>query len=128
MGDERPRRAGVSSFGISGTNAHVILEEACRVAPAGAGDLVSVAPVGVGVGLGVWCRGCFRAEVAGVAGSGWAVLDYVEGDDGLAPLDVALSLAGRSVFERRAVVLGGGRGELLEGLRALARGVFVWVC
>ncbi|GAA0988881.1 hypothetical protein GCM10009555_071550 [Acrocarpospora macrocephala] len=44
-------------------------------------------------------------------------------DDGLALPDVAYTLVtGRATFERRAVVLGGGRAEVLAALQALAGG------
>ena len=46
---------------------------------------------------------------------------FVGADSGLGVGDVGLSLVGRSVFEHRAVVLGGDRGELLGGwVRLLA--------
>ncbi|MDC0773291.1 type I polyketide synthase, partial [Streptomyces sp. HD] len=116
----RPRRAGVSSFGISGTNAHVILEQAPEpepVEPAGAGRPVLEGPVPWLVSA----RGeaALREQAARLA-------EHVVRTPGLSPLDVGFSLAGtRSAFEQRAVVLGGDREELVAGLRSVAEGVSV---
>ena len=50
--------------------------------------------------------------------------ERVESDGDLGPADVGFSLTvGRSVFERRAVVVGGDRVGLLAGVHDLARGV-----
>lgn len=109
---ERPRRAGVSSFGVSGTNAHLILEEAPE--PSGhAGE----APAGV-VPWVVSARSenALKAQAAALA-------DHVTRHQEPPVAGVAWSLATtRSVFEHRAVVVGEDRTELVAGLRAIADG------
>ncbi|MEU9143438.1 type I polyketide synthase [Streptomyces sp. NPDC048349] len=111
-----PRRVGVSSFGISGTNAHLILEEA---PPEAAEPAVSEeqAPVGA-VPLVVSAR-----SAASLAGQGERLAAFVEGADGVSLADVAAALVSqRSVFGERAVVAAGSSDEALAGLKALARG------
>nr|WP_181773152.1 type I polyketide synthase [Amycolatopsis pittospori] len=104
----RPRRAAVSSFGVSGTNAHVILEQAPeREEPVTTANLPAVPWL-----LSAKSEVALRAQAARLRS---AVA-------GMNPLDVAFSLATtRSRFTHRAVVVGDGE-SLLTGLDALASG------
>ncbi|MFI6094828.1 SDR family NAD(P)-dependent oxidoreductase [Lentzea sp. NPDC051213] len=89
--DGRPRRAGVSSFGISGTNAHVIIEEAPQLAAAEAATAEQLPWV-----LSARTESALRARAG-------QLLSHVDGRD---PAAVAHALiTSRSTFERRAVVL-----------------------
>jgi acyl transferase domain-containing protein/acyl carrier protein len=122
-----PRRAGVSSFGISGTNAHVILEEAPAQddpAPTAEGASGSGTP---GVCTGPLGAGAVPWVVSGkgpgaLSAQARRILDFVGDAPGVSAQDVALSLLDRAALEHRGVVVGGDRQELLAGLGALGRG------
>ncbi|MBD3934963.1 SDR family NAD(P)-dependent oxidoreductase [Streptomyces chumphonensis] len=113
---DRPRRAGVSSFGVSGTNAHVVLEQ-----PAPLAEATSATPGPGATGTVPWVLSgrtpeALRDQAARLA-------EHVAARPETAPDAVGAALAcGRSVFEHRAVVLGEALGELRSALDALAAG------
>ncbi|AXG82183.1 type I polyketide synthase [Streptomyces paludis] len=123
-----PRRAGVSSFGVSGTNAHVILEQAPSAPePAPESDVESTPGSGppatppLVAGVVPWVLSAKSA--ASLRGQAERLLASVRERPGVRPADVGWSLATtRAGFEHRAVVTGAGREELLAGLSALAGG------
>ncbi|MEU8748795.1 beta-ketoacyl synthase N-terminal-like domain-containing protein, partial [Streptomyces parvulus] len=95
---DRPRRAGVSSFGVSGTNAHVILEQAPAVEPD-----EDPAPTR---GLPVVPLVVSAKSRTALADQSERVRRLLEPAGELRPLDVAFSLAtGRSALEHRSVTL-----------------------
>ncbi|MFH9472161.1 type I polyketide synthase, partial [Streptomyces clavifer] len=113
---DRARRAAVSAFGVSGTNAHVIIEQPPAEEPA------EPAPAGT-AGLPVIPWPISGRTPQALREQARRLLDHISADTSLSPLDVGFSLAaGRAVLEHRAVVTGRDRGELLAGVRALADG------
>ncbi|MBM7769840.1 acyl transferase domain-containing protein [Actinokineospora baliensis] len=101
---DRPRRAAVSSFGVSGTNAHVVLEQAGPAPVAAAGTAPDVLPFLVS-----------GRSAAALRAQAQRLLE-VEAE----PVDLARSLAvTRAALEHRAVVIAA---DPADGVRALAEG------
>ncbi|MFD4874197.1 type I polyketide synthase [Streptomyces sp. NPDC058420] len=112
---ERVRRAAVSSFGISGTNAHIILEQA----PSGDGPIErGPEPAVVPLLLSAADEDALRAQAARIADT----LDN-SAESNVRLVDVGWSLVGgRAQLPRRAAVVAEGRAEAVSRLRALAEG------
>ncbi|MBL1102793.1 type I polyketide synthase, partial [Streptomyces coffeae] len=113
----RLRRAGVSSFGISGTNAHVILEEA----PSAEAEPIEETretrpPAAVPVLVSARGGAALRAQAE-------RLRSHLAAHPDLSPADVGYAAATtRALLDERAVVAAPDRDTLLSGLAALAAG------
>ncbi|MBB4689011.1 type I polyketide synthase [Amycolatopsis jiangsuensis] len=108
----RPRRAAVSSFGISGTNAHVILEQAPETTVEQVAETRTVVPVALS-----------GRSAAAVKGQAARLRTWLAGHEDVPVAEIARSLAEtRAALEHRAFVVAGTTAELATGLDALAAG------
>ncbi|MEV1121016.1 type I polyketide synthase [Actinosynnema sp. NPDC049800] len=108
------RRAGVSSFGMSGTNAHVILEQA----PA-----EDVADVAVEPPRAVWPLVVSAKTPEALRGQAAALLSRIDARPSARVVDLAFSQATtRTSFDHRAVVLAADLDEARTALAAVVAG------
>ncbi|MFE7278699.1 beta-ketoacyl synthase N-terminal-like domain-containing protein, partial [Streptomyces sp. NPDC057623] len=109
---DRPRRAAVSGFGVSGTNAHVILEQAASDSAEGPG--AGVAPAALPWLLSAQSADALAEQAARLAA-------FVRGGPDVDPAAVAHALiTTRALLDHRAVAVGPDRERLLASLDALA--------
>ncbi|MFD8693134.1 type I polyketide synthase, partial [Streptomyces sp. NPDC059651] len=126
-----PRRAGVSSFGVSGTNAHIVLEQApetallaeraeaeTEAAASGASVTASTGTPSSGAAQPVIVPWAVSAKTAeGLRGQAGRLHQHLVAHPEARPLDVGLSLAtSRTTLPYRFVALGHDRDELLNAL------------
>ncbi len=109
-----PARAGVSSFGISGTNAHVVLEEAPETTP-----------VETGVGTTAHLLPLSAHSPEALADTARAHVGFLRGEEGAdSPLEDVCYTAGvrRTHHAHRLALVGGSREQLVEHLEAYLEG------
>ncbi|MFD7412632.1 type I polyketide synthase [Kitasatospora purpeofusca] len=114
----RPRRAAVSSFGVSGTNGHVVLEQADEpvLDQADAPVPDAAAPAVLPWVLSGRTAEALRAQAA-------RLRDHLDAHPGPGPAEVGHALATtRAAHEHRAVLIGTHPEEFRAGLDALAAG------
>jgi acyl transferase domain-containing protein len=110
----RPRRAGVSAFGITGTNAHVILEQAPETTAADVPVARAPADLALPWVISAHNERALRAQAERLRAHVTSVPST--------PLDVGYTLAtARSTFEHRAVIVAEDQDEFLTGLDAFIR-------
>ncbi|GAQ52705.1 type I polyketide synthase [Streptomyces acidiscabies] len=99
--DERPRRAAVSAFGVSGTNAHVVIEEPPADTPAAGHPAALV--------VSARTEDALKEQSARLG-------THLAGHPGLRLTEAAATLAGRARFEHRAIVVTEDRDNAVRAL------------
>ncbi|MFF1279161.1 acyltransferase domain-containing protein, partial [Streptomyces marokkonensis] len=113
----RPRNAAISAFGVSGTNAHLILQQPPTPTPTDTTDTDTgdTGDTPVALPLSAKTQPALRAQAD-------RLRRHLADHPDLSLFQTATALATRSVFPHRAVVTATDRNEALAALTALAEG------